>query len=412
MKKGVFIILDGLGDHPIKELGGKTPLEAAKKPNINRIVRDAENGIVYTVKPGYVPGSDTGHLSLFGYDIEKYYIGRGTYEALGAGINLNEGDISFRVNFATVNDNKIIDRRIGRNPEGLNELLNDFASELEKIEKEYGIKIILKSGVEHRGVLVIKGLESGINIEENDKHEEGIYLNKIKSLDKESKPLEEVLNKIIQSFNKFSENHEINKKRKEKNLPEINYILIRGTSKYREIKKEEKFENLYKLKGLFIANPPMYLGVAKYVGLDTLKPIGSNGTANENLFTFAQSAISNRNKYDIIFIHIKGTDSLSHDKKPSEKKKFIERIDEELLGEIKDYFDVIVITSDHSTSSILGRHISLPVPITIYHENARKGFVREFSERKAVKGTLGTLYGKDVIKIVLDAMDKYIMLGT
>jgi 2,3-bisphosphoglycerate-independent phosphoglycerate mutase len=103
---------------------------------------------------------------------------------------------------------------------------------------------------------------------------------------------------------------------------------------------------------------------------------------------------------------------LSHDKKPLEKKKFIERIDKELIEKLKDEFDVIAMTGDHSTSSILGRHTSDPVPIFIYSENARYGFVKEFSERKCIKGTLGRIRGTDVIKIFLDKIDKYIMYGS
>ncbi|MGC9132852.1 MAG: 2,3-bisphosphoglycerate-independent phosphoglycerate mutase [Nanopusillaceae archaeon] len=412
MKKGLFIILDGLGDHPNKLLGNKTPLEAAKKENINKLVRKSEAGIVDTVAPGFVPGSDTGHLSLFGYDVDKYYKGRGIFEALGNNIELEEGDIAFRLNFGTVDNNKIlIDRRIGRNDYGLEELLKDFEDVKEKIEKEYGIKIIIKHGVEHRGVLVIKGLKSE-KVTDNDLHKENIKVPEIKYLDKEAKETVEVLNKLVEEFYNFSKNHKINKERKEKDLPEINYLLIRSSSKYEKLKEEDLFPNKYNVKAIFLAAAPMYLGVAKYVGMDIYKPLGTTGTADENLFSFVEAAISYRDKYDIVFIHIKGTDSLSHDKKPIEKKKLIERIDKELVEKIKDEFDVIAMTGDHSTSSILGRHTSDPVPIFIYSENARSGFVKEFSERKCIKGTLGRIKGTDVIKIFLDKIDKYIMYGS
>ncbi len=411
-KKALFIILDGLGDNPIKELGNKTPLEAANKKNIDKLCRESECGIVDVVGPGLVPGSDTGHLSLLGYEIKKYYIGRGVFEALGSDIRLEEGDIAFRINFATVDDNLIIrDRRIGRNDYGLEEIIREFNEKIEKIEKEYGIKIIIKKGVEHRGVMVIKGLESE-KVIENDEHKDNVKVKEIEPLDSKSKITADVLNKIIKEFHEFSEKHRINKERREKNLPKINYILIRGSSKYKKLDEKELFQNRFNCKALFLANPPMYLGVAKYVGIDTYRPLGSNGTANENIFTYYESAIAKKSKYDIIFIHLKGTDSLSHDKKPIEKMKFINRVDEELIKRIKDEFDVIAITGDHTTSSILGRHTSDPVPIMIYSENARKGFVKNFSERKCVKGTLGRIRGLDVIKIVLDKIDKYIMAGT
>ncbi|BFI73326.1 2,3-bisphosphoglycerate-independent phosphoglycerate mutase [Nanoarchaeota archaeon] len=412
MKKGLFIILDGLGDHINKKLGNKTPLEAAEKKNIDKLVRKSECGVVDTVGPGFVPGSDTGHLSLFGYDVDKYYRGRGIFEALGNNIELEEGDIAFRLNFGTVDNNNIlIDRRIGRNDYGLEELLKDFEEIKEKIEKEYNIKIIIKHGVEHRGVLVIKGLKSE-KVTDNDLHEENIKVPEIKYKDEEAKETAEVLNKLIEEFYNFSKNHNINKERKEKSLPEINYLLIRSPSKYKKLDENDLFPNRYNVKAIFLAAAPMYLGVAKYVGMDIYKPLGTNGTANENIFSFAESAISYRDKYDIVFIHLKGTDSLSHDKKPEEKKKFIERVDKELIEKVKDEFDVITITGDHSTSSILGRHTSDPVPILIYSENSRYGFVKNFSERKCIKGTLGRIKGIDVIKIFLDKLDKYIMYGS
>ncbi|BBL45902.1 2,3-bisphosphoglycerate-independent phosphoglycerate mutase [Nanobdella aerobiophila] len=411
MVNGVFIILDGLGDQVNKQLNNKTPLEAAKKENIDKLIKYSEAGVLDTVGPGLVPGSDTGHLSLFGYEVEKYYRGRGIFEALGSDIELKEGDIAFRLDFSTVDNGVIIDRRIGRNDFGLEELLKDFESIKEKIEKEYGINIIIKHGVEHRGVLVIRGLESE-KVTDNDLHEENVKVPKILYKEDKAKETAEVLNKLIQDFNSFANNNNINKMRKEKNIPVINYLLIRSASKYKELDKEDKFYNRYGVKSIFLANPPMYLGVAKYVGMDTYKPLGTNGTSNENLFSFSEAAVSLKEKYDIVFIHIKGTDSLSHDKKPLEKKKFIERIDRELIPKLVDNFDLILITGDHSTSSILGRHISDPVPVILNYENNRYGFVKNFSERKCVKGTLGRLKGTDIIKIYLDKLGKYIMYGS
>jgi len=413
--KTLFVILDGLGDHVIKELGNKTPLEAAEKENIDKLARYSDCGLVHVIKPGIVPGSDTGHTSLFGYSL-KYYPGRGILEALGSEVKLGikigikEGDIAFRVNFSTVINGRVIDRRIGRNDYGLDLLLNDFKSELEKIEREYGIEIALLHTVEHRGVLIMSGLESE-KVTDNDLHQENIEVKKIEPLDEKAKVTAEVLNKVIESFNNFSEKHWINEERRKKNLLPINYILIRGASKYKELPKEKKFENRYGLKAIFIAGGALYLGVARYFGMDVLKPVGATATVNTSLFSKAEAAISNRDKYDIVFVHIKATDSLSHDKDPQGKKKFIERIDKEFFSRVKDEFDIIVLTGDHSTSSLLGRHVSDPVPIFIHSPFNRWGLVKKFGERQCRKGSLGFIYGRDVIKIVLDKMGKEIMIG-
>ncbi|MEM0379244.1 MAG: alkaline phosphatase family protein [Nanopusillaceae archaeon] len=414
-KKALFIILDGLGDHVIKDLGNKTPLEAAEKPNIDKIARYSDCGLVNILSEGEIPGSDTGHLSLFGYDL-SLYPGRGVLEALGSEIKLNlnlkieEGDIAFRINFSTVLNNIVIDRRIGRNDYGLDIILNDFRNKLEELEREYNVKINILHTVEHRGVLIIKGLE-GYNVTSNDLHMDSYLIPKIMALDKKSEITAELLNKLIEEFNKFSNEHYVNKERKEKNLPLVNYLLLRGASIYKELERDKKFEKKYGLKALFIAGGALYLGVARYFGMDALKPIGATATVETSLFSKAEAVLKNKDKYDIIFSHIKATDSLSHDKNPKEKKKFIERIDRDFFAKVKEDFDVIILTGDHSTSSILGRHVSDPVPIMIYSDNNRWGLVKKFGERSCRKGSLGFLNGKNVMKIILDKLDKGIIVG-
>ncbi|HIP66744.1 MAG TPA: 2,3-bisphosphoglycerate-independent phosphoglycerate mutase [Candidatus Nanopusillus sp.] len=416
--KTLFIILDGVGDHIIKTFHGKTPLEAAKKPNIDKLCRFAECGVVSPVDIGVVPGSDTGHLGLFGYDPYRYYPGRGVFEALGLNIKLEEGDIAFRVNFGTVDNNfLIIDRRAQRNPEGIDSIIKEFNSKVGEIESKYGVKIILKHGVEHRGVLVIKGKNLSNKISDIDVHKVGIKAKEVSPLNdtKSARITAEIVNKIISLFYDVSKNHVANDRRKEKGLLPVNYLLLRGVSMYKPLKDQDTFYSRYQLKPVFIAGAPMYLGVAKYVGMDTIKPAGATGTVNTSLVSKAESAISARQKYDIIFVHIKATDTLSHDKNPKGKKKFIELIDQRFFSRIKDEFDIIVLTSDHTTSSILGEHTADPVPIMIYSVEDiihRKDSVKNFAERKCYKGILGHLKGIHIIRLILNKIGKGIKYGT
>jgi len=411
--KILFLILDGIGDHGNRELFyGKTPLEAAKKPNIDKLCRNSECGLVYPVDIGVVPGSDTGHLALLGYDPYKYYRGRGIFEALGLGINLEPGDIAFRVNFATVSeDGTILDRRAQRNDFGIENILSDFKGIVENVEEEYNVEIIIKKGVEHRGVLVIRGLDSE-KVKEIDKHKENEKVSKVEPLEEGAKKTAEVLNTLLENFYKFANNHEINKERKNLGLLPVNYMLIRGSSKFIPVPEKELFYEKYNLKGIFIAGAPMYLGVAKYVGLDTYKPPGATGTVNTSLISKAEAAIKKRDEYDIVFTHIKATDSLSHDRKPKEKKNFIERVDEDFFSRVKEEFDIIVVTGDHSTSSIWGMHIPDPVPLMIYSPINRKDSVKNFAERKCHKGILGHIKGTSIIKIILSKIGKAEWFGT
>jgi len=313
MDKGIFIILDGLGDNLIKELRHKTPLEDAKKQNINRLVRYSECGLLYTKERGHIPKCIESNLSLLGYDF-KY-----------------------------------------------NELI--FKTLIYRELKENQFLIEIKSKEEPK----INGLNDIIKYKDND------YILIFDNYDKE----------IIEKLNKYK---------------------IKNKIIYKDLNKKYLFENKYKIKALYLSSSPIHLSIAKYLKIDYEKPLGTTGKINENLFSFSEYAIANRNKYDIIFIHIRAPDILSHLKEPFKKKKVIEEIDEYLVKRIKEYFDSILITGDHSTSSIKGRHILDPIPVMIYSKYSRYGFVKNFSERKCIKGTLGILNSKDIIKIFIDRL--------
>jgi 2,3-bisphosphoglycerate-independent phosphoglycerate mutase len=313
MDKGVFIILDGLGDNLIKELRYKTPLEDAEKPNIDKLARYSECGLLYTKERGHVPKCIEANLSLLGYDF-KY--------------------------------NEIIFKSLIYKELKENQFLIEIESKEEpKIEGEYYI----------------------IKYKDND------YILIFDNYDKE----------IIEKLKKYE---------------------IKNKTIYKGLNKKDLFENKYKVKALYLSSSLIHLSIAKYLKIDHEKPLGTTGKSNENLFSFSEYAIANRNKYDIIFIHIRTPDILSHLKNPFRKKKIIEEIDQYLVKRIKEYFDAILITGDHSTSSIKGRHISDPVPVMIYSKYSRYGLVKNFSERKCIKGTLGILNSKDIIKIFIDRL--------
>jgi len=313
MDKGIFIILDGLGDNLIKELRYKTPLEDAEKLNIDKLVRYSECGLLYTKERGHVPKCIESNLSLLGYDF-KY--------------------------------NEIIFKALIYKELKENQFLIEIESKEEpKIKEEYDI----------------------IKYKDND------YILIFDNYDKE----------IIEKLKKYK---------------------IKNKTIYKNLNKKDFFENKYKVKALYLSSSPIHLSIAKYLKIDYEKPLGTTGKIDENLFSFSEYAIANRNKYDIVFIHIRAPDILSHLKEPFKKKKVIEEIDEYLVKRIKEYFDAILITGDHSTSSIKGRHISDPVPVMIYSKYSRYGFVKNFSERKCIKGTLGILNSKDIIKIFIDRL--------
>ncbi|HDZ54337.1 MAG TPA: 2,3-bisphosphoglycerate-independent phosphoglycerate mutase [Candidatus Nealsonbacteria bacterium] len=404
--KIIFIIIDGLGDKPIPKLGNKTPLEAAKTPNLDWL---AKNGICGLIKPFYFPWqryprSDTAHLALFGYNPKVYYLGRGPYEAAGIGFDLKEGDVALRANFGTVNKNlKVIDRRAGR----INETL-PLVKALDGMNIE-GIKFLVKKSYGHRAVLILRALPNfkknlgrrGRNpsdkITDSDPHKVGVRVKKVfpQNKSREAKYTAQVLNKFLEKAYQILRNHPLNKKRVKLRKTPANYLLVRGAGKLRKI---PSFYQRYQLKACCIAGGALYKGIAKILGMKLIKIKGATGFASTNLkgkFEGAKKALKkpapHRNAvsgagYNFIFCHIKAADNLAEDGNFPGKKEFIEKIDKNIKTFLKLKNVLIVVTGDHSTCSLLQRHCVEPVPVLIFGSRTDK--VKEFNEKACQKGKL------------------------
>jgi len=377
MKKILLIIIDGLGDEPIPRLKNKTPLEAAKTPNLDFL---AKNGICGQVLPyferGENPTSEETHLALFGYGPRKFNPGRGVLEVLGLKEKILPGDLCLRGNFTTVNkDLKIIDRRAGRIEKTQNLILA-----LEKI-KIRGVRIIIKKGLSHRLGIIFRGKNFSENISSNDSKKAGVKVLKIfpKDNSKKAKFTAKILNEFVEKSHLILKNYPFNKNRK---LP-ANYLLLRGAGKFKRVKS---FFQKFKLKSACIAGAPLYKGIGKYLGMDLIEIKGANGLPNTNLRGKIFSARQALGKYEFIFLHIKAADNLAEDGKFFEKMKFIEKIDKNLKPILNLKNSLIVVTGDHSTCSLLKRHCKRPLPILIYG-NGKDG-VLKFSEKNCRKGKL------------------------
>ncbi len=422
MLRTVLIILDGLGDEYIPELNG-TPLEsvASEIKNFNKLTESGISGLMYPISPGVPPSSDTAHLTIFGYDLEKDYPGRGVFEALGAGLNLSEGELAFRANFGTVREENgkliVIDRRAGRiSGKDADVLAEDF----QKYLSEKGIPAKFIHTLEHRGVLVIKPEEGTLSpkITDVDPHEIGepIFASQpyygLEGQELENaKRAAKILNTIIVESYKFLSKHPINKEREKKGLPPANVILARGAGL---IRKLESFRERWGYKAAFVAAGPLYRGVALSLGMDPIPVEGATGLPNTNIEGKLKGVLEALNKgYDFVFLHIKATDNLSHSMKPVEKAEFIKKVDEH-LDILFDVLDdtVIAITGDHTTSSLRGKHLGLPVPIVIHAPYGRKDENKYFNESSCNKyGGLKTIYGKDIMPILLDLSNRANELG-
>lgn len=416
MRKILYIVLDGLGDLPIRELDNKTPLEAASSPYMDFLAKEGVQAIVYPVEKGIAPESDIAVISLLGYDAHKLYTGRGPLESFAESIQVEDGDLALRVNFATAEDNfsKIIDRRVGRN------LTTDEATQLakeinEKVKLE-SADFIFKNTIGHRGVLVIKKeqkLSGWITNTDPAYSREGVFgvaketfepfVLKAQPMpgyesDQKAMLATRLLNEFTTKSRQVLSESQVNKKRIEEGKLPANIILSRDAGD-----SLPKFTPIGQITGLnfgCFVQMPVEKGIALLCGLKVVG-VPLPGKDLEREFSYwAELAAKNIINFDGLYIHIKGPDEPAHDGDFVKKKGIIELIDKFFFGTLltliqkQDY--VICITADHSTVCEKKAHTADPVPLLISAQGL-KDQTQTFGEREARKGSLGELLGRQLL---------------
>ncbi len=414
--KAILVVGDGMGDRPIRSMGNKTPLEAARTPTLDKLASEGATGLINILSPGIPPGSDTGHLALFGYDPWTCYTGRGPFEALGAGIEINPSDVSFRGNFASVqrlSDKtfKVLDRRAGRSlPEGdaLAALLNGIS-----IPGAPKVKVIVKHTVEHRCVLVLRGagLSSKISDTDSHGHEDEVLKSEPLHDSTDAKRTASIVNKLTVEFYQILSASPLNAQRRKAGLPEANIVLLRGAGTHPEI---PCIGDIYGIRAACVAGGALYKGVARSVGMDVLDVPGATASYDTDEVAKAQAAARALKTHDLVFVHLKPIDSAAHDKDCAKKATMIEKLDH-LLSTLLDNIDTsetyIAVTADHTTTCISGVHTGDPVPLLISGPEVRRDTVTNFGEHACAAGGLGHLEGIDIMPLLMNYLDKTPMFG-
>ncbi|MFO0922719.1 MAG: 2,3-bisphosphoglycerate-independent phosphoglycerate mutase [Pirellulales bacterium] len=374
--KIVMLVADGLGGLPM-EPGGKTELESANVPNLNRLATKGVQGASIPVKPGIAPGSGPGHLGLFGYDPIKYQIGRGALEATGIGLDLQPNDVAIRCNFCTIDaDGKIVDRRAGRIS---SEESAPIAISLRQI-KIPGIEIIIEPVKEHRFVVVFRGEGLGGNVSDTDPQKTGVPALDPVGHDAASKKTAEIAKQFLAQAKVL-----LAKEKK------ANFHTMRGFACKPAL---PTYKEVYGLKAAAIAVYPMYKGLAKLVGMDV---IGKASSLEEQMDVLEQSW----KDYDFFFIHFKYTDSTGEDGNFAEKVKRIEELDAILPRIEKLNPSVMIVTGDHSTPSYLKSHSWHPVPTLLVSDCCRPDPHKAFNESTCITGGLGHFEAQYLMTIAL-----------
>ena len=378
--KMIYIIMDGLGGLP-REKGGKTELETAKTPNLDKMTRDGCLGLLDPIGPGMTPGSGPAHLALFGYDPIADNVGRGILSALGVDFPVTGKDVCARLNFCTIDDKgNVTDRRAGRIATELNNKL------CEKIQNSItlsdGIEFFIRTESEHRALLVIRGEQLGGNIKDTDTQKVGVPSLKAQGADEASRKTTKYVNEFLEKVKDVL-----------KDDTPANFILARGFAKHEPLMT---MEERYGIRCAAIAQYPMYRGLARLVGMKVLP----RPETYETMFVQLQE---NYNQYDFFFIHFKKTDSYGEDGNFEQKVKVIETVDTWLMNLDQLKPDVILVTGDHSTPAIFKSHSWHPVPALLYCNNGlgRRDGTVEFGETACAMGALGRMKMRDIILEVL-----------
>lgn len=391
--KTLMIIADGLGGRPT-DADGKTCLQVADTPEIDELFSTrGSGGLMDPIRPGVRPGSDTAHLSLFGYDPYEYYTGRGVFEAAGIGMDITEDDVCFRTNFATVDPEGVIaDRRAGRISEG-QDRLEEALSEL-RSEKYPEVDVRFKRSTEHRGAICLTGTELGGNVTPTDPHELDIPIPKAEGKDEKSKKTAEILNEVSEQAREILEDHPLNKERREAGKLPANAIMARGAATYPEL---PSVEDRYGVSATVVAAGALYIGVAKIAGMEYKHAEGTTGTVDSKIINKVKLALEEFEAgKDVVFVHFKGTDNASHDHDAETKVNFIEKIDRTFgwLRENVDWENThLSFAGDHTTPIEYGGHVADPVPAMVAGPNVRKDNLTSFDEISVQNGGLGRFSG-------------------
>jgi len=375
--KIALIVMDGLGGLPL-EPGGKTELESARKPNLDALAAQSALGLADPVAPGITPGSGPGHLGIFGYDPLQYEIGRGVLEALGIDFDLGPKDVAARGNFASVDAAGLLtDRRAGRIATEVNQEL----VKLLRAIKIPGIEIFVETVKEHRFVFVMRGAGLGDALSETDPQKTGVAPLTVKALNAKSRKAAKLANQFIARARKLlADQHP------------ANMILLRGFAKHPAI---PSYQEVFGLRAAAIAVYPMYRGLAKLLGMKTLRVDGE--TVADEFTTLAKYW----NDFDFFYLHVKKTDSAGEDGDFARKVHAIEEVDALIPRLLALKPDVVIVTADHSTPALLKSHSWHPVPVLLYSKFVRADGIAEFGERACARGGLGHLRAQELMPIAL-----------
>lgn len=424
MTKLLFVCLDGLGDEPHPVLDDRTPLEAAHTPFLDDLATRGRTGTTLTVGPGIAPESDIGVFGILGYDPTEEHPGRGVLEAMGIGMGFADGDLAYRVNFATAEGDEIVDRRVGR------DLSSDesaaLAGEVNERLRLPDATVELRATVEHRGALVIhptdgRSLSAEVSNTDPAYRREGTLGVALETFEprvlvaealqdtRAAQRAAELTNAFVDGAARILDASPVNVARRAAGRLPANLILTRDGGDH--LPRLQPIRERFGMAWACFVEMPVERGISIALGMEPvdmprLDPAGFGDAAEEGYADWAERAADVLPSFDALYVHLKGPDIPSHDGRAEDKRRVIEAIDRAFFGEVLPRLDrrhvVVAVTGDHATSCLRRAHTDGPVPLLISGGPVTPDATEAFGERPCSAGSLGQLLGPRIMPRLAD----------
>ena len=400
--KYIIILGDGMADEPIGSLGGRTPLQAACKPSIDRVAALGRSGMLATVPAGFAPGSEIANLSVLGYDLPKVFEGRGSLEAASMGVRIEDGEMAMRCNLLTIEQGRIKNHSAGH-------ITSEEAAELIVfLQKELGGgDANFFPGVSYRHLLKLKGGDKRIATTPPHDVPGTPYRDVlVRALVPEAEATAVRINELVERSQELLKDHPVNRARVAAGKEPANSIWPWSPG-YRP--QMETLMQRYGIRdGVVISAVDLIKGIGVYAGLKPVDVEGATGLYTTNYEGKARAALDALRTHDFVFLHIEASDEAGHEGDAELKVRTIEYLDSRvvktILDEISGWDEPVsmAILPDHPTPCALRTHTAKPVPFTIYRTGVSGDGVQRFDERSAQEGSYGNLSGDEFMNLFID----------
>ncbi|MBN1557964.1 MAG: cofactor-independent phosphoglycerate mutase [Lentisphaerae bacterium] len=398
-RAGTIIFLgDGMADDPIPELDGRTPLEAARTPGMDRIAREGRCGTLLTLPEGYPTSSDVANMSVLGCDLAREYCGRGPLEAAGRGIPLGPDDVAFRVNLTTVADGVLTDFSGGHIPPAPAAVLIDALNE------QFGADDIrFHAGVSYRNLLVLSGRRFSAEVatekpDDNQGARIAEHLPRARTADAE--PTAAFLRTLMLEAAPFLDDHPVNAALRKEGHPPANGLWPWSGGKAGAIRT---LAERCGIRAAVISAVDVIVGLGRCLGMERLEVPGATGYVDTNYEGKADAALEALGAYDLIYLHVEAIDEVSHAGDLEMKMRAIEDFDHRVVQRVLDRMPddtTVAVLPDHPVPVALRKHTRTPVPVAVRRPGEPPDRVQTFSESACPAGALGALRGPGLINLL------------